>query len=48
MSKAPKTGTAFVFHCDAKHSGTLQGFSNVFYYLFLGGCGQKWACPFPS
>ena len=40
--------TAFVFYCDAKHSDTLQGFSNVCYYLFLGGCGQKWARPFIS
>ena len=33
--------TAPVF-CDAKHSDTLLGSSHVC-YLFLGGCGQKWA-----
>ena len=40
--------TAFVFFCDVKHSDTLQGSSHVCCYLFLGGCGQKWAWPFRS
>ena len=38
--------TAFVFYYDAKHSDTLLGSSHVCCYLFLGGCGQKWARPF--
>ena len=40
--------TAFVFYCDAKHSDTLLGSSHVCCYLFLGGCGQKWAWSFRS
>ena len=40
--------TAFVFYCDAKQSDTLLGFSHVCCYLFLGGCGQKWAWSFRS
>ena len=40
--------TAFVFYCDAKHSDNLQGSSHVCCYLFLGGCGQKWAWSFRS
>ena len=32
----------FVFYCDPKHSDTLLSSSHVCYYLFLGGCGQKW------
>ena len=39
--------TAFVFYCDAKHSDTLLGSSQVC-YLFSGGCGQKWAWSFRS
>ena len=35
--------TAFVLHCDAKHSGALLGSSHFCCYLFLGACGQKWA-----
>ena len=35
--------TAFVFYCDVKHSDTLLGSSHVCRYLFLCGCGQKWA-----
>ena len=35
--------TAFVFHCDAKHSDALVDSSDVCRYLFLGGSGQKWA-----
>ena len=27
---------------DAKHSDTLRGSSQVCFYLFLGGCSQKW------
>ena len=37
------TATTFVFYCNAKHSDTLLGSSQAFCYLFLGGCGQKWA-----
>ena len=33
--------TAFVSYCDAKHSVTLLGSSQVCCYLFLGGCGQR-------
>ena len=33
--------TAFVFYCDAKHSDTLMGSSQVCCYLFLGGCVAK-------
>ena len=40
--------TSFVFYCDAKHSETLLGSSHVCCYLFLGGCGQKWAWAFRS
>ena len=40
--------TAFVFHCDAKHSDTLLGSSHVCRYLFLDGFGQKWAWSFIS
>ena len=40
--------TAFVFYCDAKHLDTLLGSSHVCRYLFLGGCGQKWAWSFRS
>ena len=40
--------TAFVFYCDAKYSDTLLGSSHVCCYLFLGGCGQKWAWSFRS
>ena len=40
--------TAFVLYCDAKHSDTLLGSSHVCCYLFLGGCGQKWAWSFRS
>ena len=40
--------TAFVFYCDAKHSDTLLASSHVCYYLFLGGCCQKWAWSFRS
>ena len=40
--------TAFVFSCDVKQSDTLLGSSNVCFYLFLGGCGQKWARSFRS
>ena len=40
--------TAFVFCYDAKHSDTLLGSSHVCCYLFLGGCGQKWAWSFRS
>ena len=40
--------TAFVFYCDAKHLDTLLGSSHVCCYLFLGGCGQKWAWSFRS
>ena len=36
--------TVFVFYCDAKHSDTWLGSSNVCCYLFLGGCGQKTGC----
>ena len=38
--------TAVVFYCDPKHSDTLQGYSHVCCYLFLGGYGQKWVWPF--
>ena len=34
--------TAFLFYCDAKHSGILRGPSLV----VLGGCSQKWVHPF--
>ena len=37
--------TAFVFYFDPKHLDTLQGSSRFCCYLFLGGCGQKWAWP---
>ena len=40
--------TTFVFYCDAKHSNTLLGSSHLCCYLFLGGCGQKWAWSFRS
>ena len=40
--------TAFVFHCDAKHSDTLLGSNHACCYLFLGGYGRKWAWPFRS
>ena len=40
--------TAFVLYCDAKHSDTLLGSSHVCRYLFLGDCGQQWACSFKS
>ena len=42
------TATAFVFSCDAKQSDTLLGFIHVCCYLFVGGCGQKWAWSFRS
>ena len=38
--------TASVFYCDAKHSDTLLRSSHVCCYLFLDGCGQKWAWSF--
>ena len=38
----------FVFYCDAKHSDTLLGSSHVCRYLFLSGCGHKWAWSFRS
>ena len=38
--------TAFVFYCDAKHPDTLLGSHDVCCYLYLGGCGQKWAWSF--
>ena len=37
-----------MFYCDAKHSDTLLGSSHVCRYLFLHGCGQKWAWSFRS
>ena len=40
--------TAFVLYCGEKHSDTLLGCIHVCRYLFLGGCGQKWAWPFRS
>ena len=40
--------TAFVFYCDAKHWDTLLCSSHVCCYLFLGGCGKKWAWSFRS
>ena len=40
--------TAFVFHCDAKHSDTLLGSNHFCCYLFSGACGQNWAWPFGS
>ena len=39
--------TASVFYYDAKHLDTLLGYSHVC-YLFLDGCGQKWAWSFRS
>ena len=40
--------TVFLLYFDAKHSDTLWGSSHVWCYLFLGGCGQKWAWSFRS
>ena len=40
--------TALVSYYDAKNSDTLLGSSHVWCYIFLGGCGQKWAWPFRS
>ena len=40
---AKSIATTFVFYCNAKHSDTLLGSSQACCYLFLGGCGQKWA-----
>ena len=40
--------TAFVCYCDAKHSVTSLGSTQVSCYLFFGGCGRKWAWHFRS
>ena len=37
-----------MFYCDAKHLDIVQGSCHVLCYLFLEGCGQKWAQPFRS
>ena len=40
--------TTFVCYCDTKHSVTSLGYTQVWCYLFLGGCGRKWVWPFRS